>query len=62
MMQNVFLTQKESLRPTLLHMPAHSEVTLKLLFVRIQILNKKRKLRNHCTALELKLFKNIEKF
>ena len=60
-MQN-FFNSKESLRPTLLYMTAHSEVTLKLLIVRIQILNKRRKLRNHCTALELKFFKNAEKF
>jgi hypothetical protein len=57
-----FFLLKESLRPTLLHMTAHSEVTLTLLYARIQNLNKERKLRNHCTALELKFFENTERF
>lgn len=46
---------KESLRPTLSYVMAHSEVTLTLLYARIQILNKQRKLGNHCAALDLKL-------
>ena len=43
-------------------MMAHSEVTLTLLYTRIRILNKQRQLGNHCTALELKLFKNTERY